>query len=36
LDEVIEEIRRLMLNSKTEIASNGKLSRGEPVIAEAK
>jgi hypothetical protein len=29
LDEVIEEIIRLMLSSTTEIASNGKLSRRE-------
>jgi hypothetical protein len=33
VDEVIEEIRRLMLNSAVEIASNGKLSRREPARA---
>jgi hypothetical protein len=33
LDEVIEEIRRLMLNSAAETASNEKLSRREPARA---
>jgi hypothetical protein len=32
LDEVIEEIRRLMLRSAAETASKEKLSRGEPAI----
>jgi ribosomal protein L12E/L44/L45/RPP1/RPP2 len=33
LDEVIEEIRRLMLSSAAETASNEKLSRREPARA---
>jgi hypothetical protein len=32
LDEIIEEIRRLMIRS-AEVVSKGKLSRGEPAIA---
>jgi hypothetical protein len=33
LDEVIEKIRRLMLRSAAETASEEELSRGEPAIA---
>jgi hypothetical protein len=35
LDEIIEEIRRLMIRS-AEAVSKGKLSRGEPAIATAR
>jgi hypothetical protein len=33
LDEIIEEIRRLMLRSAAETASEEEMSRGEPAIA---
>jgi hypothetical protein len=36
LDEVIEEIRRLMLRSTTEFSSKEKLSEGEPAIVAGK
>jgi hypothetical protein len=35
LDEIIEEIRRLMIRS-VEVVRKGKLSRGEPIIAAGK